>query len=274
MTDDSNEPSMQVIRDLSGKQWGADQFDSGADGLGLGEMFDDGSVSGDMKKDILERMVDEATKAAGHAPARLQRVIDEIKDKTNREWRRLIRCMGSSNRIEIIPTWSRVHKRCPWLKPGKLFRPKPKGICMVDTSASIGLKTEMPFFFMELNRVSDMFEIDMAFIDAKWDKDNPNQYVKGVNPGEAYKHAPFGGGGTMFQDFFDFMKQEGNKLYEFCLVLTDGETMDNPYVPGKLARYNYALMTPYHSQAWADQARKHGWQVAVIDDSKTRKVKR
>lgn len=241
----------------------------------LGELFDDSSVPEDMKESIMEQMIAEAEKSIGQAPAHLQRHIDAVKDKTNRDWRMLVRGAGNSSRIRMDRSWFHVHKRKAWIAPGKFIFTEPKGMVMIDTSGSIG-QEEMLAFIKELNNLSDQIEIDMGFIDSIWDPDNiPGQYVKNIEAGKAWKHAPVGGGGTAFGKFYEFMQKKRGK-YDFCIILTDGYVSDVPMVPGPLAKMNFALMTPNHSPQWVEAAKAAGFKVAVIDDSvrKAREAKR
>ena len=253
--DDDNIGSIGTIRELMQGMHGPN-----------GELFDDSSVPEDMKESIMEQMLEEAEKSVGNAPAHMQKYIDAIKDKTNRNWRMLVRGAGNSSRIRQERSWFHVHKRKAWISPGKFIFTEPKGMVMIDTSGSIG-SIEMEAFVRELNNLSEQIQIDMGFIDAAWDPENiPGQFVKDVKGGKAWKHAPVGGGGTVFAGFFDFMKKNRGK-YDFCLILTDGYVGDNPMVPWACARANYALMTPNHNVAWADAAREKGFKVAVIDDA-------
>jgi len=239
----------------------------------LGELFDDSSVPEEMKESIMEQMISEAEKSVGTAPSHMQRYIDAIRDKTNRNWRMLVRGAGNSSRIRMDRSWFHVHKRKPWIAPGKFIFTEPKGMVMIDTSGSIGTE-EMTAFVRELNNLSDQIQIDMGFIDAAWDPDNiPGQFVKDVEGGRAWKHPPVGGGGTCFQGFYEFMKKRQTR-YDFCIILTDGWTCDNPLMPYPLARSNFALMTPNHNEQWVEQAREHGFKVAVIDDSVKREQER
>jgi len=152
----------------------------------LGELFDDSSVPEDMKETIMENMINEAEKSVGTAPGHMQRYIDAIKDKTNRNWRMLVRGAGNSSRIRMDRSWFHVHRKKPWIAPGKFIFTEPKGMVMIDTSGSIGTE-EMQAFVRELNNLSEQIQIDMGFIDAQWDPDNiPGQYVKDVKGGKAY----------------------------------------------------------------------------------------
>lgn len=233
-----------------------------------GETFDDGSIPDEVKTEVIGDLIAEAEKTAGYTPAYLKRYIDAIKDKTNRNWRGLIRGAGRSSRIRMDRSWSHYNKKKPFLAPGRFIYTEPRGMVMVDTSGSIG-QQEMTEFIREINNISVEAEIDMGFIDAKWDPENiEGQFVQNIKAGQAWKHNPVGGGGTAFKEFFDFMKSKPRNYYNFCIVLTDGYTCDNPLVPGLLARQCYALMTPVHNTTWAQEAISHGWKVAVIDDSK------
>lgn len=221
----------------------------------------------------MENMINEAEKSVGSAPGHMQRYIDAIKDKTNRNWRMLVRGAGNSSRIRLDRSWFHVHRKKPFIAPGKFIYTEPKGMVMIDTSGSIG-QEEMKAFVRELNNLSDQIQIDMGFIDAQWDPDNiPGQFVKDVKGGKAWLHAPVGGGGTAFEGFFKFMKSRKGK-YDFCLILTDGYTCDQPLVPYPLARNNFALMTPSHNTQWAEEARAAGFKVAVIDDAVKREQER
>ena len=260
--DEDNVGSISTIRELMKGMHGE-----------FGELFDDSSVDEDMKETIMENMISEAEKSCGTAPSHMQRYIDAIKDKTNRNWRMLVRGAGNSSRIRQDRSWFKFNKRKPGMAPGKFIYTEPKGMVMIDTSGSIGTE-EMQAFVRELNNLSEQIQIDMGFIDAKWDPDNiPGQFVKDVKGGKAWLHAPVGGGGTAFSGFYEFMKKRMGK-YDFCLILTDGFTCDSPLVPYLLARNCFALMTPNHSQQWADEARAVGFKVAVIDDAVRREQER
>jgi predicted metal-dependent peptidase len=235
----------------------------------MGEFFNDGSVPDEVKDALIEQMVDEAQKSRGLTPAHLGPYIEKIKDKTNRDWRMMMRGLGRSSHIKITRSWVKWNKRNPSLsmplRPGKYFKSLPKVLVMADTSGSIG-DGELLHFIKEINGLCERCIIDMAWVDAHFDEDDPAIFHRDIkNARDFHKRAqePVGRGGTYFDEFYKYaIKHYGE--YQHVLMLTDGYS---DYIPQRLVPgQQLALMTPMHDQRFVEQAQANGFKVAVIED--------
>lgn len=234
---------------------------------GESEMFDDGTLDPDLQENVIEQIVDEATKEAGSAPGHLQKHIDKIKDKSNRDWRKLIRGVGYSTKIAINTSWGHINKKLPFLRPGKYIFTRPRVLCVIDRSGSVG-PSETQEFIKELNGMVNQIDLDMIFVDAQWDPNNPETYVKGVsNVKDVWKGWKNMGGGTNFNDVYRFLDNEGNGLYESIIWLTDGFLFTTPRVAKRYGKQqNVAILTPYYDEQYKKEAMALGYQVCIIDD--------
>ena len=79
----------------------------------MGEFFNDGSVPDEVKDALIEQMIDEASNSRGLTPAHLGPYLDKIKDKTNRDWRMMMRGLGRSTHIRVTRSWVKWNKRNP-----------------------------------------------------------------------------------------------------------------------------------------------------------------
>jgi predicted metal-dependent peptidase len=235
----------------------------------MGEFFNDGSVPDEVKDALIEQMVDEAQKSRGLTPAHLGPYLEKIKDKTNRDWRMMMRGLGRSTHIKITRSWVKWNKRNPSLsmplRPGKYFKSLPKVLVMADTSGSIG-DGELLHFIKEINGLCERCIIDMAWVDAHFDEDDPAIFHRDIkNARDFHKRAqePVGRGGTYFDEFYKYaIKHYGE--YQHVLMLTDGYS---DYIPQRLVPgQQLALMTPMHDQRFVEQAQANGFKVAVIED--------
>ena len=90
-------------------------------------------------------VVAKTARAAGTVPAALERLVEEIL-KPKVDWRRLLReklraFIGS----DYLPSWHRLNKKLPGLRPGKKYIETNDIIALVDTSGSIDEKTLQQF---------------------------------------------------------------------------------------------------------------------------------
>jgi predicted metal-dependent peptidase len=237
----------------------------------FGEFFDDGSVPDELKDAIIESVIDEADVSAGigSMPGYLKPYADRLRDKTNRDWRKIVRGVGFSTRIRISQSWAKINKRFPFLRPGKYVFTRPPVLLVVDRSGSVGA-AETAEFIKEMNGIVDWVDMDVIFVDARWDPTNPKTYVRGVTDmKKIWQTFVDIGGGTYFNDVYQWLIDgEGRGRYETVMLLTDGWLGDSPRIPATpLARHHVAILTPQHDDAFEAQAKEQGWQVCVIDDS-------
>lgn len=235
---------------------------------GGGEFFDDGSVDEEAQKADVEAMVNEAESvAAGNTPGYLVKSIAALRDKTNRNWRMVVRGVGSSSRIAMTCSWSRINKRLPFLRPGRLAFTRPRVFCLVDRSGSVGPE-ETASFIKELNGLTTHVDLDLGFIDSGWNpEETEGQLVRNVrNVDDVLMKFKDMGGGTDFSGFYEWWKTQGT--YESLIILTDGYLANVPLVPGLLAKANVLILTPNHNAQMAAEAASFDWKVVVIDDSK------
>ena len=248
-----------------------DLFEKACKGLygDFGEFFDDGSVPYEVKNAIIEQMIEEAEKSRGTAPRHLAEAIDKIRDKTNRNWRMMMRGFGRSSHIIVTRSWSKWNRRNPSLgmplRPGKYFQARPKVLVMVDTSGSIG-KDELISFIKEINGLTSKCIIDLAWVDTHFDEKDKTIFYKDIKDTRDFiKRAqkPVGRGGTVFEEFYTYaIKEYGN--YQHLLMLTDGWA---DHIPKRLAPgQQLALMTPRHCEHFVSSASSHGFKIAVIED--------
>lgn len=258
--DDQGQTNGKIsLKDLMEKLYGTD-----------GEFFDDDSVNDELKSVITEDLVNEAEKAAGTAPGHLKPYIDKIKDKANRDWRKALRGCGFSTRVDNWVSWGHINKRFPFQRPGRYFFTRPKACLIVDRSGSVG-RNESIQFIKEMNSIIDFVDFDVMYVDVGFDPNNPKQYVKNITQMRMWEHFQDMGGGTNFDDVYEFLLHgEGKRKYESVFILTDGYLYGGKYgfVPGKLGRFNVAIMTKDHSEQFVEEAKKHGYTVVIIDDSK------
>lgn len=232
------------------------------------EFFDDGTTPDQLKDSITESIIDEAEKVAGSTPGYLQKYVNEVKDKTNRDWRKALRGVGNSTRTDVKRSWGHINKRMPWRKSGRYIFTRPSVCLVIDRSGSVGTE-ETKEFMKECNGLTDWCDLDMIYVDAAWDPDNPETFKKGVKSiEEVWKGWVDIGGGTDFNDVYDYLLGPGAGKYESVILLTDGYLWGDPMLPGPLAKYNVAILTPDHSDEFAAQAKKFGYDVVVIDDSR------
>jgi len=261
----------KFIPRLPPEEGGADPFGDACDRLygDLGEFFNDGSVPDEVKDAMIEQMIDEAQKSRGLSPAHLAPFIDKIKDKTNRDWRMMMRGLGRSSHIKITRSWVKWNKRNPSLsmplRPGKYFKSLPSVLVMADTSGSIG-ERELVHFIREINGLTSKCMIDMAWVDAHFDEHNPQIFhrkIKGTRDFVKRAQFPVGRGGTYFTEFYEYALRNYG-MYQHILILTDGYS---DYIPSRLVPgQQLALMTPGHSNGFVQAAKDSGFKVAIIED--------
>jgi predicted metal-dependent peptidase len=236
---------------------------------GMGEFFNDGSVPDEVKDALIEQMVNEASQSRGLVPSHLGPYLEKIRDKTNRDWRMMMRGLGRSTHIKITRSWVKWNKRNPSLsmplKPGRYFKSLPKVLVMADTSGSIG-DSELLHFIREINGLCDKCIIDMAWVDAHFDENDPTIFHRDIkNARDFHKRAqePVGRGGTYFDEFYKYALRNYG-MYQHVLILTDGyaDHVPSRLVPGQ----QLMVMTPMHCDMYVATARENGFKVAVIED--------
>jgi len=121
----------------------------------------DARLSPDEVERRVERKVADAfvvaktARAAGTVPAALERLVEEIL-KPKVDWRRLLReklraFIGS----DYLPSWHKLNKKLPGLRPGKRYVEASDIVALIDTSGSIDEKTLQQF-------VSEVFAVARA----------------------------------------------------------------------------------------------------------------
>lgn len=236
-----------------------------------GEFFDDGSVPDEVKQAILQQMVEEAEKSRGLSPGHLAAYLDKIRDKTNRDWRMMMRGLGRSTHIKTTRSWVKWNRRNPSLdmplKPGRYFKSLPKVLVMADTSGSVG-DGELHGFIKEINGLTRRCIIDMAWVDAHFDPKDEKIFYRDVKDTKDFvrrAQTPVGRGGTYFGEFYKYAIDHYGE-YQHILILTDGYS---DMIPQRLAPgQQLALMTPHHSKEFVEHAHAAGFKVAVIEDLK------
>lgn len=236
-----------------------------------GEFFDDGSVPDELKETLVSDMITEAEKSRGLTPGHLTSYIEKIKDKTNRDWRMMIRGLGRSQKIKSSFSWVKYNRKKPGICPGRYFKAGPRVLVMADTSGSIS-DGELIGFIKEINGLVERCQIDMAWVDAGFDPKNKEQFVRDIKTLKKFQMSaenPYGRGGTVFADFYAYAL-DNYGYYQHLLMLTDGYADSPPkrLVPGQ----QLMLMTPDHSGAFVEDAQAAGFKVAVIEDPKRRNI--
>lgn len=242
---------------------------------GLGEFFDDGTTPDELKQAITESLIDEAEKTCGigSAPGYLKAYIKKVKDKTNRDWRKVLRGIGYSTRTAISQSWGKINRRQPFLRPGRYIFTRPPVLLVIDRSGSVSDTMSTCGFIAEMNGLVDWVNLDVIFVDAGWDPTNPQTFRKGLKDMKDIQNNFVDlGGGTCFQDVYNYLLQgEGKGVYETVILLTDGFLADHPLIPGRLAKNNVAILTPSHDEGFATLAKNLGFQVVVMDDSQRKR---
>ena len=100
-------------------------------------------------------VVAKAMRAAGTVPAALERLVEEIL-KPKVDWRALLReRMRAFLGSDYLPTWHRLNRKLPGVRPGKKYIETSDIVALVDTSGSIDEKTLQQF-------VSEVFAVARA----------------------------------------------------------------------------------------------------------------
>lgn len=251
------DPIKQIIQDLVGE---------------FGEFFDDGSVVDDLKEIMIENLMEEASKSAGNAPEHVSKIAERFKDKANREWRKLVRGVGYSTKHYSITSWAKMNRKLPWLRPGRYHVTRPRVLCVIDRSGSVGPQETIEFK-KELNCLVNYIDLDLIFVDAAWDPANPDTFVKNVdNVDKVWKSWVDIGGGTNFNDVYDYLlKGEGKGEYQTVILLTDGFLYSNPYIPDRLGtEQNILILTPNHDESCKREAMNLGFSICIIEDKKSK----
>ena len=211
---------------------GDDNEGEGSDGDGEGGDTKPGKGKGrpklteeekqQIRDEIKEAVLSAAqTCSAGDLPAGVKRMIQDLTEpKMN--WRELIRQQIQST-IKSDFTWMRSSRK-GWhmdaIMPGMKTNDAIDIVCFLDMSGSVG-EDQARDFLAEVKGIMETFDnyrIHIACFDTE--VYNPEQYDSD-NLEDISEYQLAGGGGTMFESMFDYMKKaeiEPKKL----IVFTDG----------------------------------------------------
>ena len=136
---------------------------------------------------------------------------------------------------------------------------------MADTSGSISDR-ELMGFIKEINGLCDKAIIDMAWVDAHFDEDDPQIFHRDVKNAKDFRdraQEPCNRGGTFFDQFYQYAIRNYGE-YQHVLMLTDGYS---DYIPQRLTPgQQLAIMTVNHDKGFIEQAQANGFKVAVMED--------
>jgi len=176
----------------------------------------------EIRQEMRQAILNAAQQAeAGTVPAGVQRLIKEMTEPVM-PWRELIQ-VNLTSAIKSDYTWMRPSRRgwhmdavMPGMNPGEEI----DVTIMIDMSGSISNKQGMQFIseVAGMMEIFDGFKIHIACFDTR--VYNPRDYTsENLDTIDDYELA--GGGGTDFDCFFNYLKEEGivpNRL----IVFTDG----------------------------------------------------
>ena len=243
----------------------------GDDGEGDGDDEKDGKGKGKGRpklsdeerqqiKDEMKAAVLQAAQAvgAGNVPAGVKRMIDHLTNpKMN--WRELIRQQVQAT-LKSDFTWARPSRRgwdmdavMPGMKPGEKI-----DICVsIDMSGSISSEQARDFL-TEVKGITDQFEeFKLHILSFDTQVYNP-QVFSSEEGGDIGTYEPHGGGGTMFECVWDYLKEQGiepKKLVFFtdgypCGTWGDPDYCDTIFV----IHGNDKIIAPFGETAHYDEA--------------------
>ena len=216
-------------------------------------------------KDEMKAAVLQAAQAvgAGNLPAGVKRLIDQLTNpKMN--WRELIRQQIQAT-LKSDFTFARPSRRgwhmeaiLPGMKPGEQI-----DICVaIDMSGSISNEQAVDFL-TEIKGITDQFEEFKLHV---WcfDTEIYNPQVFTSDGGEEIgSYQPKGGGGTMFECNWEYMREQGIEPKKF-VMFTDGYPCGDWCPPGDeeycdtifVVHGNDKIVAPFGQTAHYDQAAK------------------
>lgn len=162
--------------------------------------------------------------AAGHAPAGMERIINDLK-KVKTPWREVLRRFVT-NQIPSDQSWSYPNRRFIGdgvYLPGDIKENCPKFAIGFDTSGSVDreLATQFASEITDILRNLKPEAVDVYYCDAKVHK------VDRLIPDDNMEIKILGGGGTLFGPVFNKIK-ESKEDYAAILYFTDLESGDVP----------------------------------------------
>jgi len=151
-----------------------------------------GSVSGDIKKEILKRL------------------------ETKVDWKKVLRYfIKTSQRASKTSTVKRIDKRYPYIHPGKKVQRQAKIAIAIDQSGSVSDEM-LENFFAELNKLAKLAEFTVVPFDTEVPEDKVYVWKKGQNK----KTERVSCGGTCFNAPTDYVNAHS---FDGVIILTDME---------------------------------------------------
>ena len=169
----------------------------------------------------LDRMIIQAKdrtplKDYGSVPLGIKTVINAVieKRKPQIDWKRALRLFSTSSRkTRVYHTMKRISKRYG-TRPGIKIKRYQRLAVAVDTSGSIK-ENDFVIFFNEIHSMwKQGAEIEVLECDAEVKR-------KYSYTGKFPKHVS-GGGGTLFDPVFSYLRSNRFQKYDGCIYLTDG----------------------------------------------------
>lgn len=169
----------------------------------------------------LDRMIVQAKdrtplKDYGSIPLGIKTIINSIIEKRNPQidWKRALRLFSTSSRkTRVYHTMKRISKRYG-TRPGIKIKRYQRLAVAIDTSGSIK-ESDFGIFFSEIHSMwKQGAEIEVLECDAELQR---KYSYKGKLP-----KFISGGGGTLFDPVFNYLRSNRFEKYDGCIYLTDG----------------------------------------------------
>ena len=152
-----------------------------------------GSVSGDLKKEILKRL------------------------ETKVDWRKVLRYfIKTSQRASKSSTVRRINRRYAYIHPGKKVKRQAKIAIAIDQSGSVSNEM-LEQFFGELNKLAKLAAFTVIPFDTQVDEKLVYEWAKGKN----YSAKRVLSGGTCFDAPTEYVNKRGD--FDGVIILTDME---------------------------------------------------
>ena len=152
-----------------------------------------GSVSGDLKKEIIKRL------------------------ETKVDWRKVLRYfIKTSQRANRSSTVRRINKRYAYIHPGKKVKRQAKIAIAIDQSGSVSSEM-LEKFFGELNKLSKLAAFTVVPFDTRVDE----KLVYDWKQGKSHSAERVMCGGTCFDAPTDYINKRGD--FDGVIILTDME---------------------------------------------------
>ena len=152
-----------------------------------------GSVSGDLKKEIIKRL------------------------ETKVDWKKVLRYfIKTSQRANKSSTVRRINKRYAYIHPGKKVKRQAKIAIAIDQSGSVS-NNMLESFFAELNKLSKLAAFTVIPFDTRVD----DKLVYEWKQGKSHKAERVMCGGTCFDAPTEYVNKRGD--FDGVIILTDME---------------------------------------------------